>query len=99
MTMLRYAAMAAVAFSLAGPAFAQTAAEPTTTLPESTNSLDANAQRAPGTPPPGVADPTTTNSTTGTVDQEDHCQAPGTANNTNPSAETVTIPRASPACN
>jgi hypothetical protein len=100
MTIFKHAAMGAVALLLAGsPALAQTATDPTNTLPETSTIPDANAQRAPGTLPPGVADPTTTNSTTGTADQEDHCQPPGTAANSNPTAETVTIPRAGPACN
>ncbi len=47
---------------------------------------------------PGVSDPVTTNSTTGTANSEDHCQPPGTPNNTNPSAEVTTIPRAEGVC-
>src|SRR4051812_25607589 len=98
MTVLRLATLGAIAFSLAAPVLAQTAAEPATTLPGTVVMPDANAGHVPGTPPPGVTDPATTNSTTGTVDHEDHCQPPGTPTNTNPTADTVTIPRADPAC-
>jgi hypothetical protein len=99
MTIFKHAAMGALALLLAGPALAQTATDPANTLPETSTMPDANAQRATGTLPPGVADPTTTNSTTGTADHEDHCQPPGTATNSNPTADAVTIPRAGPACN
>ena len=50
------------------------------------------------TPPPGVTDSMTTNSTTGTVDHEDHCQPPGTPDNTNPSADTLALPRPEQSC-
>lgn len=85
-----------------GPAFSQvsTGAGSVTPLPGTTTQAPAGI--SPGTnvtPPPGVSDPMATNSTTGTVDHEDHCQPPGTPTNTNPSAETLTVPRAAPACN
>jgi hypothetical protein len=94
-----------IAFSaislLAAPALAQTAGGGnTTTLPGTTTIMpDANSGISTGTTLPGVTDPTTTNSTTGTVDQEDHCQPPGTPSNTNPSAEAPTLPRPEQACN
>lgn len=91
-------ALCAIALPLAaGPAPAQTS-DRDTSLPGVTTS-DPDSNRTTITPPPGVTDPTTTNSTTGTVDQEDHCQPPGTPSNTNPTAETPTVPRPEPSCN
>lgn len=98
MMISKFAAAGAVVLVLVGPASAQTSAEPTTTLPGVTSSSDANAQSGSSTLPPGVEDPNSTNSTTGTADHEDHCQPPGTPTNSNPTADTVTIPRADPAC-
>lgn len=94
-----------IAFSaislFAAPVLAQTSGTgATTTLPGiTTTTPDANSGVSTGTTLPGVTDPTTTNSTTGTVDQEDHCQPPGTPSNTNPSAGMPTMPRPEQACN
>jgi len=98
MMMSRLAAAGAITLALASSAFAQTAVEPTTTLPRTAPSSDTNAQSDSSTLPPGVEDPNATNSTTGTADHEDHCQPPGTPTNSNPTADSVTIPRADPAC-
>jgi len=91
-------ALSAIALPLAAaPAFAQTSDRDMP--PPGTTTPDADSNTTTITPPPGVVDPMTTNSTTGTVDQEDHCQPPGTPSNTNPSAGTMTLPRSEPACN
>jgi len=96
----RLIAFSAIAL-LAAPVLAQTSGTGATTLPgtATTTTPDANSGVSTGTTLPGVTDPTTTNSTTGTVDQEDHCQPPGTPSNTNPSAELPTLPRPEQACN
>jgi len=86
----RFIAFSAIAL-LAAPVLAQTSGTGATP--------DANSGVSTGTTLPGVTDPTTTNSTTGTVNQEDHCQPPGTPSNTNPSAELPTLPRPEQACN
>lgn len=87
------------AFSLTAPVSAQiSGTEAQTRLPGTTRVPDAGVGTTAVTPPPGVTDPTTTNSTTGTVDQEDHCQPPGTSSNTNPTADTPASPRPEPAC-
>ncbi|CDZ33836.1 hypothetical protein NOJ28_06265 [Neorhizobium galegae] len=91
-------ALSALLLSLAVPVLAQTSGPGATpTLPGTTTTTPGANSAA--TTLPGVADPTTTNSTTGTVDQEDHCQPPGTPSNTNPSAEAPTLPRPEQACN
>ncbi|MEN3145836.1 hypothetical protein ABCW43_00830 [Neorhizobium sp. IRAMC:178] len=97
----RLIAFSALSLSLAAPVLAQTSgAGATPTLPRTTTTPpQANAGTLTVTTLPGVADPTTTNSTTGTVDQEDHCQPPGTPSNTNPSAESPALPRPEQACN
>jgi len=84
--------------AMAGGAVAQTNAPSTSTPGVTVVAPNANAGTTAVTPPPGVADPITTNSTTGTVDQEDHCQAPGTQANSNPSAEVPSMPRPEQAC-
>ncbi len=98
--LMRIIAFSAISL-LSAPVLAQTSGtDATTTLPGATMTApNANSGASPVTTLPGVADPTTTNSTTGTVDQEDHCQPPGTPNNTNPSAEASTLPRPEQACN
>ncbi|WP_037082152.1 hypothetical protein [Neorhizobium vignae] len=94
----RLIAFSALSLSLAAPVLAQTSGPPA--LPRTaTTTPDANSGASTVTTLPGVTDPTTTNSTTGTVDQEDHCQPPGTPSNTNPSAQTPTLPRPEQACN
>ncbi|MBW6424632.1 hypothetical protein KX729_24580 [Rhizobium sp. XQZ8] len=89
-----------VALAIAGSAAAQTAPAAPSSPPPGVTVItpDANSGTSTVTPLPGVVDPTTTNSTTGTVDQEDGCLAPGTQANTNPSAETLAMPRPEPAC-
>ena len=98
----------AIVLSLAGPSLAQTssggvtaapgAAGPATVAPAPNGGFGSSTT----TTLPGVTDPTTTNSTknntTGTVDQEDHCQAPGTSENSNPTANVPVMPRPEPAC-
>jgi hypothetical protein len=94
-------AFSALSLSLAAPVLAQTSGPgATTNLPGTTTTTPGvNSGTSSATTLPGVTDPTTTNSTTGTVDQEDHCQPPGTPSNTNPSADMPTIPRSEPGCN
>ena len=101
----RLATLGFAVLMLAGPALAQTSVEPTTTLPGVQATPDLNAT-PPGSLPPGVSDPTTTGSTpagssgstTGTANHSDHCQSPGTAADSNPTADIATVPRADAAC-
>jgi hypothetical protein len=98
MAIRTYALCGVLALACAGPALSQTAIDPATTLPQSTTAPANEIKPVPGSPPPGVSDPMATNSTTGTVDHEDHCQSPGTAANSNPTADVATVPSTDAVC-
>ncbi|WP_117192630.1 hypothetical protein [Rhizobium terrae] len=97
---MRFAVFSLITLAFTGAVSAQTSEGDPATLPGAAPTAPgAGPTRSNAPLPPGVTDPMATNSTTGTVDQEDHCQPPGTAANSNPSAEAPTLPRPEPACN